>query len=262
MVTPSSRITIASAVAAVAVAVIAVVLAPPHDDSTPSELFLITGEIRLGVDPAHAPFAFFDREGQLDGFDTQLAEALSQAIDLPIVLATVSFDGLFDALLTGRVDAIASVRTDQSLKGVAYTLPYADAGWVLYSKQPHRLDDWRALSGLRLAVEFASEGDSLARHWLRRVQPFDILRYETAADAFDALILGHSDAALVPALARPPADAPLNELTSTLVYSVPIGWAVRAGDQQMLTRIQAGLAALEANGTLDALRERWLGSLP
>lgn len=230
-------------------------------DPTPTELFLVTGQIRLGVDPSHAPFVF-DDAGQLSGFDVELAIALSKQIEIPIVLAVVSFDGLFDALLTGRVDALASVRSDQAVRGAAFTAAYADAGWLLYSFKQHPIRDWRDLSGRRLAVEFASEGDSLARLWQRRIALFDVLRYETAADAFDALLFAHSDAALIPALTRLPSDAPSDQLEAVLIASVPLSFAVREGDQQMLTQMQAGLAALEADGTLAELRSRWFGGLP
>ncbi len=230
-------------------------------DPAPTELFLITGQIRLGVDPSHAPFVF-DNTGQLSGFDVELAAALSEQIQIPIVLAVVSFDGLFDALLTGRVDALASVRSDQAVRGASFTAAYADAGWMLYSFKQQPIRDWRDLSGRRLAVEFASEGDSLARLWLRRIAPFDVLRYETAADAFDALLFAQSDAALIPALTHLPPDTPNDQLEAVLITSVPLSFAVRAGDQQMLAQIQAGLAALEADGTLADLRARWLGGLP
>lgn len=252
-------------VAALTVAVAGLMLAllrpQPLSDQTPSELFLITGQIRLGVDPSHAPF-MADDSGQLSGFDVELAAALSEQIQIPIILAVVSFDGLFDALLTGRVDALASVRSDQPVKGVSFTAPYADAGWLVYSFKQRPFVNWRDLSGHRLSVEFASEGDSLARLWLRRIAPFEVLRYETSADAFDALLFGHSDAALIPALTRLPSDAPTDALNAVLVASVPLSLAVREGDRQMLMQVQEGLAVLEANGTLTTLRRRWLGGLP
>lgn len=230
-------------------------------DPAPAELFLVTGQIRLGVDPSHAPFVF-DDAGQLGGFDVDLAAALSDQMQIPIMLAVVSFDGMFDALLTGRVDALASVRSDQAVRGASFTAAYADAGWVLYSSKQLPIRDWRDLSGRRLAVEFASEGDSLARLWLRRIAPFEVLRYETSTDAFDALLFAQSDAALIPALTRLPSDAPVDQLEAVLIASVPLSFAVREGDQQMLARMQAGLAALEADGTLAELRARWLGGLP
>ncbi len=251
----------AALTAAVAGLMLALLRPQPSSNQASSELFLITGQIRLGVDPSHAPFVT-DNSGQLSGFDVELAAALADQIQIPIILAVVSFDGLFDALLTGRVDALASVRSDQLVKGVSFTTPYADAGWLMYSFKQQPFVNWRDLSGHRLSVEFASEGDSLARLWLRRIAPFDVLRYETSADAFDALLFGHSDAALIPALTRLPSDAPTEDLSAALIASVPLSLAVREGDRQMLTHIQEGLAALEADGTLATLRRRWLGGLP
>jgi len=261
MATLAARIAVGAAGLTALVAAALIVWRPQEEAiEKPTELFLVTGQIRLGVDLAQPPFAF-DREGRLSGFDVDLAAALSEQIQMPVVVSAVSFDGMYDALLTGRVDALASVRVDQPMKGIVYTRPYADAGWLLCSLLSQPVHDWRDLSGRRLSVEFASEGDSIARAWLRRIHPFEILRYETSLDALDALLFGQSDAALIPALTQLPEDVDPQDLQTVLVISVPLGLAARAGDQEMMALVQFGLDALEAEGTLEALQRRWLGGL-
>lgn len=215
------------------------------------------GLLRIGIDPSYHPFAL-DNNGHFDGFDVELAQALATELGLQVQLVAVGFDGQYDALFTGRVDVLTSVGVDSTRSDkVIYTQPYTDTGWVLVSRPSDRLSQWQELGNRQLAVEFGSEGDAMARGWLRRLQPFTLLPYELPEYALDALRTGDANAALVAALTF--SLYPASGFAHVFVTHEPIALAVRAGDNAAADLLNDALQTLESDGILTTLRHRWLG---
>lgn len=219
------------------------------------------GEMRVGIDPSNAPFAFY--EGQtITGLEPQLAQLLAAEMGIPMRIVALGYDGLYDALYTDQADMLISTviidptRTDR----VRYTRPYFDNGLMLASSAERPITDWRDLARYRLAVEFGSEADGLARRWARLIGQFDVRPYELPVYALDALRLGAADAALVDAatLALYLRGHPGWQAHEARQTSVPYSIAIRADRANLWIRINDLLGALEASGALQQLRNAWL----
>ncbi len=158
------------------------------------------GEIRIGVDASNPPFATVVGD-ELIGLEIDLGKALGKAIGLPVRFVNLGYDGLYDALKTDQVDMLIATLTiePQRASDVLYTRHYFNAGLVLVSLPEQPITAMDQLAGKRLAYEFGSEADALARRWLRRIAPFTTQPYELPGYAMDAVRLGQADAALVDA---------------------------------------------------------------
>ena len=94
------------------------------------------GILRVGLDPTYPPFENAD-SGELVGIDVDLIHALAKKLELTPQFDYIGYDGLYDALLTGRVDVLASALVVDEMRSAdfAYTTPYFNAGQVLLAKK-------------------------------------------------------------------------------------------------------------------------------
>jgi ABC-type amino acid transport substrate-binding protein len=231
----------------------------PHPEPAPEELFPY-GEMRIAVDASNPPFAIATAD-DLFGLEIDLGKALAAYFNLPVNFVNMSFDGLYDSLKADQADLVIAALTIDSLRtaDVLYTRHYFNAGLVLVSPIEHPLNGMSDLSGHSLAYEFGSNADALARRWLRRIAPFATRPYELPAHALDAVRLGDADAALVDRVA---ARLYLREhqwqahLTTVTNNWYPI--AVPINQPARWQALDKALRALDEDGTLDRIIDRWL----
>lgn len=219
------------------------------------------GTIHFAVDPTFLPFAV-DTGGALIGFDIDLARAIGAELGISVQFSPISYDGLYDALLTGRVDAIISALPINPLKtaDVRYTQPYFDNGLVLVSAQESPISTVDALAGKRLALEYGSVANGYALAWQRQIPPFEIQPYELPAYALDAVRLGLSEVALTDYLEYRlyQAQHPDWHAGSAYVSSTPFAIAVRIDDYANWFWLQRALDRLQDNGTIQSIFDRWM----
>ncbi len=232
---------------------------------------LETGVLRVGMDASFPPFEYVDGEGNLVGFDVDLAREVAARIGPALsevegveaqFVANLPYDGLYDALTAERVDVVISaLYVDPSRMGAfAYSSPYFNAGQVLVvADESGGIEGLEDLNGRALAVEFGSEGDVVARTWARRLAGLTILPCQTAAEAMAKVLAGETDAALVDhlsALAGTGEGSGLR-IAGEPVTDEPYAVAVWGENRRLRQALDEVLAELAADGTLAALEERW-----
>ncbi len=219
-----------------------------------------TGVLRIGMDASYPPFSDTPSNTPV-GLDVDLANAIGKRLGVRVEIDNMGFDGLYDALRIGRVDAlISALSVDPTrLNWVLYTQSYVDAGLVLVSRDG-QVKTMSNLDGHVLAVEYGSLGDETARIWERRLHVLKMLRLTTSDEAMQAVQDGKADAALVdfitarlylkvhPALAISP------EYISHTPYAI----AVRLVSYDLGGAIGDALKAMDQDGTLAAILNRWL----
>lgn len=219
-----------------------------------------TGAIRIGVDASYPPFAV-DDDGALRGLDIDLAAAIAREIGLPAQFRNIGFYSLYDALISGEVDALVSslpidaARTDD----VRYTSAYFNNGLVLVSAADSSTLDMENLDGKRIAVEYASSADSLLHGRSADSTEVQRLPYELPAYALDALRLGHADAALIDNLTYRLYQRQHSQWhsASQLITHDLYAIAVRRDNHDAWQLIEAALGQLRAGGELARLVALW-----
>ncbi len=233
--------------------------AQSHDDGTLRRI-QAGSPLVIGMDPSYPPFAD-GRNGAPVGLDVDLAEALGARLGVRIQIQPLGYDGLYDALKVGSVDAlISALSVDDSRRGdVNYMGVYFDAGIVIVSRSGafQRMAD---LEGHTVAVEYGSAADEMVRRWQRRLHALPATFYPTANDALDAMNTGKSDAALVDSIAAHLYVRSHGGLTISAdsVSPDPYAIAVRSGSFILAGALNDALDALRKDGTLDAIIHKWL----
>ena len=237
-------------------------LTEPADETW--EQILETGVLRVCTDPSWPPFEFIrPGTGQVDGFDIELAGLLAgrMAPGLRVEVVSVGFDGLYDALLAGRCDAVLSALPYDSLRteDVVYSVAYFNAGQVLLTRDGatgiEGLDD---LPGRVVGVEwgFVPQGDSRQRDLLRNLPA---RRYDTAEGTLRALHAGEVEAAIVDRISALAYTRECEGLqfVGEPIYDVNYIIPVRSDSFLLLEKIDEVLLEMREDGTMEALQERW-----
>jgi len=231
-----------------------------------------TGTLRVGMDASFPPFEAIVADGTLAGFDVDLAQELGRRLGVEVQLvANLPYDGLYDALAVGRVDAVISalVVNPARMADFAYSTPYFDAGQVLVVRAGEAgIEEIADLSGRTLAVEFGTRGDMEARRWARNLSGLTVVPCQTAAEALAAVTAGKAEVALVDHVSALAATAPSSpsgsgvgsglKIVGRPVVEEPYAVAVRRESRHLLHALNDALVEMEADGTLEALTAQWL----
>jgi len=221
----------------------------------------INGDLYVGLDPSYPPFAEWTPDG-IVGLEADIAREIARRINTTAHIQIMGFDGLYSALYTGGVDlVIAGLKVDPSQSSwVHYTQPYFDAGQILVSPSDAPIEEMRQLDGGTVAVEIASAGDIAAQRWSRRLGDLTVERFMLPDEAMRAVQSGAADAALVDTVsARLYVEGqPDLQLAGKTTAADGYVIALRKKDFRLAEEIDRALAGMIADGTLNAIIERWL----
>jgi len=103
-------------------------VANPRADTPILESVRKSGLIRVGFIADQRPYSYVNANGELVGFDVEMAYALARELDVRIEFAPVAREGFEDALESGRVDVVMSgvLLTTRRASRVAFSASYLD----------------------------------------------------------------------------------------------------------------------------------------
>lgn len=221
-------------------------------------------EVRIGIaaEP-YPPFAAPDAAGNWVGWEVEIIAAVCTAAELNCVITPTAWDGIIPALVSERIDAImASMSiTDDRLQTIDFSDPYYNTPTVIVGQKGVEMDATpEGLAGLVLGVQVSTIHQSYAQTYFEAAT--ELRTYQTQDEANQDLSAGRIDATQADSLAL---DAFLAtdagaccEVKGAVANDVAIlgsgvGAGVRKGDDALREALNAGIAAIIADGTYDAI---------
>jgi PAS domain S-box-containing protein len=222
--------------------------------------------LRYGGDAAFAPFESLDAGGQPQGFQIELMKAIGRELGVEVSISLQPWPATVEAFKAQRVDVIAMVETSDRRAYAHFLKGHAAPAFAVYlpagKPAPRALQD---LQGSRIAVLDHEPMRESLRKWLSGIDA-TYARTPDALSALQAVQLGFADMALLPrayadpVIARGEVTGLVAGLSNLRLQSYSL--AVVRGNDALRQRLQGALDRLEADGTLPALRERWLNEEP
>lgn len=220
--------------------------------------------VRYGGDDDFAPFESLDAKGKPTGFQIDLLAELGRVLDIEFEIVLRPWQQTEQAFRDGELDVVAMVDTDRRRAWARFAHGHATPALAVY--RPSGKSDVQGpldLQGQRVAVLDGEPMRATLSNWLTGLQgPF--LHFPDAAQALAAVRSGQADVALLPrAFAEPLLArglAPGIEGGHLNLALQTYALAVAPGQETLLAHLQKGLYQLEADGRLESLRTRWLGS--
>jgi len=222
------------------------------------------GEVlRVGTEGAYPPFNDVGPDGELKGFDIDIAKALCAAMGRECEFVTKEWNRIIEGLRTGEYDCIVasmSITLGRTEK-VDFTDPYYKNKLRFVAAEDRRIAPTEAsLEGLTVGAQ----AEAIAAQWLEQNMrnAVDIRRFDTQEQAYDALAAGKVDAVLADMLVSyywlQSEEGSAFEFKGDSVYSGDrIAIAVRKDDDELKRELDRALDAIQENGTYRRIRERY-----
>ena len=221
------------------------------------------GEITVGMLVDFPPYGTMNTSNQPDGYDADVAKLLAKDLGVKLNLVPVTGPNRIPFLLTGKVDMlIASLAiTPERAKQVQFSNPYAAATIVLYGDKKANIKAPADLKGKRVGVARASTQDVA----LTAIAPegTEIRRFDDDASGMQALISGQVDAigASTTVAAQIAKRVPANTFEDKFILrQQQMGVAMRPDQAELLKTVNDFVAKNTANGELNKLYQKWLGT--
>lgn len=227
--------------------------------------------VKIATDATFPPFEYIDDQGNLSGYDVELMTAVCEAADLDCDIQAAAWEGMIPGLTSGKYDALISqlTVTDARRRVMAFSDIYEHPVFRFVARKDADLDiSPDGLEGKIIAVQTGTPMDAFVTETFPKAT---IKRYDGGSAPYLELTAGRADlhmsyeAQIDYSFLNSPDGADFElvgprytgEDSPKLGEGVAI--AINKRNTELLERINAGLATLRENGTLDALNAKYFG---
>ena len=210
----------------------------------------------------YEPMNYMDEKGDLTGFDTEFAKAVCEKLGKTPEFVEINWDTKFVTLDANQIDCIWNGMTisEEVEKNCLVSKAYVKNAQVVVMAKD-KVDSYKdieSLKGLKFAAEAGSAGETAIK--------------DNGLDANYSPVAAQTDALL--AVAGGQADACVIDITmaktmtaegtsyADYTYSIELtseeyGIGFRLADTELQTEVNKAIDELKADGTLDALAEKY-----
>lgn len=254
--------TIGNRIAAVAAAAMLAILAVTPSGAEEWQ------EVRIATEGAYPPFNWIDKEGNLQGFDVEIARALCDAMDSDCELVVQDWDGMIPALLANKFDAIVASMTitEERKQKIAFTDKYYAQPVRFVRKKGSGIEiDKESMNGKVVGVQRATVTDKYLQDnfadvaEIRRYGTYDEMYLDFAAGRLD-LMLGYAVAlndGYLKTEEGKDAEFVGPELTDPRWFGEGTGIAVRKEDDKLRDKLNRALDKILEDGTYTQINDKY-----
>jgi arginine/ornithine transport system substrate-binding protein len=218
--------------------------------------------LRIAFDVPYEPFEYKDENGELTGFEVELAEAMCEEMNANCEFEIQAWDGMIPGLLARKFDLIMSSMsiTPERAERVLFSEPYYNTpgGWFARNDFSTDVTDMDAMKGKTVGVQRGTTMDTYVTENMGGI--VTIKRYTTADDMVLDLEGERLDAVFV--------DYPVGEQTilskegfkevgESVKLGEGVGVAMRQRDADLAKEVNAALSTLKEDGTYDEIMKKY-----
>ncbi|MCQ1057458.1 ABC transporter substrate-binding protein [Photobacterium sp. DNB23_23_1] len=224
--------------------------------------------VRFGIEGAYPPFSWTEPNGELRGFDVDMANALCKELEAECKIVAQDWDGIIPSLLARKYDAIIAAMsiTEERKKRIDFTGKYALIPNKFVAKKGTDIDFTKeGLKGVKVGVQRATTHDKyLSDNFDGSVE---IVRYGSFDDAYldlkagrIATVLGDASALEEGLLNKPGGDGyefigP--SLTDPKWFGDGFGIAVRKQDKDLTKQLDEAIKSLREKGIYQQIASKY-----
>ena len=225
-------------------------------------------KVRIGVEGAYPPFSSVSPEGELQGFDIDIAKALCEQMKVECTLVQQDWDGIIPALLARKYDAIiASMSiTEERKQKVDFTNKYYQTPARFVAKKGANIEvSKEGLKGKKVGVQRATIHDSFLTDNFG--DSVEIVRYATQDEANLDLVAGRVDLLLADSVALSEGLLKTEQganfefvgppYTDPKWFGEGAGIALRKGEDDLKAMFNKAIDEIRANGTYDKIAQKY-----
>lgn len=229
----------------------------------------LPGKLTIGTEGAYPPFNYTDSNGNVQGFEIDLANAMCQRMKVECEWVTQDWDGIIPGLLAQKYDAIiASLYiTDERREKIAFSDKYykVPARFIV----PKDSDIEISAEGLAGKVVGTQRATSFERFMREEMPGIDLRVYATMDEAYLDLQAGRVDAIMADVVAasdgflKKPGGEGFEmrgpEYTGAKWFGYGAGVGVRKEDAYIADAFSKAIHQMREDGTYQEISNKWFG---
>lgn len=219
-------------------------------------------EVRIAFDVPYAPFEYKDDNGELTGFEVELADAMCKEMKAKCDFVIQDWDGMIPGIMARKFDAIMSSMsiTEKRAERVLFSEPYYNTPGAWFARKGFDTDvtDMDAMKGKVVGVQRGTTMDTYVTDKMGNV--VTIKRYTTAEDMaldlegqrLDVVFLDYpvGEQTILP-------NDKFTEVGEQVKLGEGMAVAMRKRDTDLAEKINTALQTLKDNGTYDTIMKKY-----
>ncbi len=223
------------------------------------------GEFTVGLDDSFPPMGFRDEDGNLTGFDVELAQAVAEHIGVKATLQAIDWKAKELELDSGNIDMIWNgyTITPERQEAVLMSNPYMENKQVIVVPADSAIKTLADLAGKKVAVQDGSSAqEAIASNEELAASIAEQIDFKDNVTALMDVSSGQTDALAVDLvvanyyLAKDPGKYVILEET---LAPEQYGIGFRKADQALHDAIMMALSAMKEDGTAAEVSTKWFG---
>lgn len=224
------------------------------------------GPIKFGTEGSYPPYNFADDSGKLAGYDVDVGMELCKRAQLECTYVTNDWDSIIPNLLAGNYDAIADDMsiTEERKQTIDFTDPYFPPDPSRFLSKTDKTVDYNALKGLKIGAQNSTIQAGYLDDKLKADNT--ILKYDTQDQELADLNNGNIDLVFIDGSVALETAAGSNGALKSEGPDISIGEGagigLRKSDTDLKGKLNAALAEIKKDGTLDGLIKKYFPNRP
>lgn len=222
------------------------------------------GYFIVGLDDTFAPFGFRDENGELVGYDIDLAKEVAKRMGVEARFKPCEWDGILFELKSKKVDMVWNGMsiTESRKKQAAFSKPYEEGRQIIFTLKGKRIDKVEELEGKIVGVQLGSTGDFAIQKSLIFSKIKEVKKYGTLIESIMDLEAGRIDAVVAAQTAGGYYNSKKQNLemsSETVMQGDASGVAFRKEDNKLREAVDKALDDMKADGTFQNIYSKWFG---
>jgi L-cystine transport system substrate-binding protein len=219
------------------------------------------GKLLIGTEGTYPPFTFHDDQGELTGFDVEIAKEVAKRMDVEPVFMETQWDAMFAGLDAKRFDMIANqvgIRPDRQEK-YDFSEGYITSAAVLVVHEDNEeIKAFEDLKGKKSGQSMTSNYADIARK-----SEAEIVGVEGFNQAIELITSKRVDATINDKMSvldfkKQKPDAPI-KIVATSDDASQSGFMFRKGNETLVEEVNKALQAMIEDGTYLEISKKWFG---
>lgn len=223
------------------------------------------GFLVLGLDDSFPPMGFRDANGEVVGFDIDLAKEVCSRMGVELRLQPIDWDAKILDLNSKDIDVIWNglTITDDRKEKISFSKPYIANRQIVIVQAASGIDLKADLAGAKVGIQLGSSAEEAVNSDPATLATFDeLFKYQDNVQALMDLEVGRIDAVVVDEILgryyiskKPGVYAVATDFFAAEEYGI----GFRKGELAFVAEVDRILDEMDADGTAAAISVKWFG---
>lgn len=222
------------------------------------------GKLVIGIDETFKPMGYTDENGEIVGFDIDVAKEVCKRIGIELEAKKVNWDAKEDELNAGSIDCVWNGLSisDERKQKMLMSAPYMSNQIVFMVNKDSGITAQSELAEKVVAVQDGSTAQETLVELSVYTSLEDVVVTDTYAEAISKLEQGEVDAVFIDSVV---ADYEITSAKKSMVtvndtpFAEDYAIGFKLGSNDLCEKIQDVLKEMKKDGTLKEISEKWFG---